>query len=84
MAHQFNQPFQGQHTFINQFQHCNQRELNHRHTGNGLGRPTLLFFQQMRSMVGSDDGNMTVGESFTQGVAVTEVLDGRVHLNLCP
>ena len=83
MTHQLNHPLNGQHTRINQFQHGDQRELNHRHSTGSFGTSTLFLIKQMRSVVCTNNSYSAVIQGLTQEILVYGRLNGRIHLNSC-
>ena len=83
MAHLLNQLFDAELSLVYQFHDGSQGELQGRHTRYSFQCTALLFAQEVRSVVGTDDINQVASQGLAQGIAVGLRLDGRITLDAC-
>ena len=83
MAHFLYNGFYGEDALFRQFEHADQRVLNHGHARHGFQCTALFLAQQVRGVVGGNHVDKSVLYGFPQGQAVALFLDGGVALDAC-
>ena len=83
MTHLLYQLLYGQNAFMYKFHNADQRELQARHTRYSLQSSSLFFFQQMRSMVCTNDINEICCQSPAQHITVVLCFNTWIAFNAC-
>ena len=81
VAHELDEPLDGEHALVNEFQHGHERELYEGHTRSGTHASAHFLAHAVGGMVGADGINLARTQGGTECLAVLSRLDGGIDLD---